>query len=76
MPLPLAFLLIGFFIWIAENISTLFGGWQYPNQAESWELVHLGKISSWGLLVVITFTIVAELKFFHQRKESENRLTK
>ncbi|GKX56485.1 membrane protein [Leminorella grimontii] len=75
MPMPLAFLLIGFFIWIAENVTTLFGGWQYPNQTGGWELVHLGKISSWGLLVVITFTIIAELKFFSQRKESENKLT-
>lgn len=75
MPLPLAFLFIGFFVWIAENIGTLFGGWQYPNQTHHWELVHLGKISSWGLLVVITFVIVAELKLFNKRKENENKLT-
>ncbi|WP_230513980.1 DUF817 domain-containing protein [Limnobaculum parvum] len=75
IPLPLAFLLIGFFIWIAENIVTLFGGWQYPNQATSWQIVHLGKISSWGLLVVITFVIVAELKSLNKCKESENKLT-
>jgi len=34
MPMILAFLLIGFFIWIAENIVTFLGAWQYPNQAE------------------------------------------
>jgi uncharacterized membrane protein YoaT (DUF817 family) len=32
MPLLLAFVLIGFFIWLAENISTFFGVWRYPNQ--------------------------------------------
>lgn len=74
MPLPLAFLFIGFFVWIAENIATLFGGWQYPNQVNSWALVHLSKIGSWGLLVVITFVIIAELKLFSKRKD-ETQLT-
>lgn len=69
MPLPLAFILIGFFVWVAENIATLFGGWQYPNQVNNWALVSFGKIGSWGLLVVITFVIVAELKLFSKRKE-------
>ncbi|WP_374192063.1 DUF817 family protein [Bacillus sp. XF8] len=27
MPLPFSFLLIGFFIWITENISIFFGCW-------------------------------------------------
>lgn len=62
MPIILSFLLIGFFIWIAENISTFFGAWQYPNQETAWSLVHLGKISSWFLLVIISIIIVAQLK--------------
>ncbi len=62
MPLVLSFLLIGFFIWIAENIATFFGAWQYPNQAKVWSLVHLGKVSSWCLLVIVSFLIVATLK--------------
>lgn len=62
MPLLLAFVLIGFFIWLAENISTFFGLWQYPNQLGAWSVVHLGKWSSWSLLVVMTFTIIANLK--------------
>lgn len=62
MPLVLSFLLIGFFIWIAENISTLFGAWTYPNQQQTWQMVHIGKISSWFLLVVISLIIVAQLK--------------
>lgn len=47
MPMIVSFFLIGFFIWIAENISTYLGAWQYPNQEGGWHLVHLGKISSW-----------------------------
>ena len=62
MPLLLAFFLIGFFIWLAENISTFFGVWAYPNQLGAWAAVHVGKWSSWSLLVIMTFTIVAGLK--------------
>lgn len=62
MPLTVSFLLIGFFIWIAENISTFLGAWSYPDQERVWRLVHIGKISSWFLLVVISVIIVAQLK--------------
>ena len=62
MPLLAAFVLIGFFIWLAENISTFFGVWRYPNQLGAWSTVHIGKWSSWCLLVIMTFTIVANLK--------------
>jgi uncharacterized membrane protein YoaT (DUF817 family) len=62
MPLALSFVLIGFFIWVAENIATYFGAWKYPNQTEAWSLVHLGKVSSWLLLVIVSFLIVAVLK--------------
>ena len=62
MPLVLAFILIGFFIWLAENISTFFSIWQYPDQLGAWSVVHVAKWSSWSLLVIMTFTIVANLK--------------
>lgn len=62
MPLALSFTLIGFFIWIAENIATFFGAWQYPDQSVTWQLVHLSKVSSWLLLVIVSFLIVATLK--------------
>ncbi len=67
MPLILAFILIGFFIWLAENISTFFAVWHYPNQIGAWSTVHLGKWSSWTLLVIMTFTIVASLKHIRER---------
>lgn len=69
MPLSLSFLLIGFFIWIAENIATFFGAWRYPNQQEHWEIVHIGKISSWFLLVIVSFLIVALLKHLKENRE-------
>ena len=58
---------IGFFIWLAENISTFFGIWRYPDQLGAWTTVHVGKWSSWSLLVVMTFTIVANLKHIKER---------
>jgi uncharacterized membrane protein YoaT (DUF817 family) len=67
MPLLLSFLLIGFFIWLAENMSTFFGIWRYPDQIRAWTSVHVGKWSSWSLLVVMTFTIVANLKHIKER---------
>lgn len=67
MPLLLAFVLIGFFIWLAENISTFYGIWQYPNQLGAWSVVHVGKWSSWSLLVIMTFTIIAGLKHIKSR---------
>jgi uncharacterized membrane protein YoaT (DUF817 family) len=72
MPLTLSFLLIGFFVYLAENISTLLRGYQYPNQALSWNIVHTSKITSWFLLVIISFICVAYLKHFKaflQKKE-------
>ncbi|SFS53563.1 DUF817 domain-containing protein [Marininema halotolerans] len=72
MPLALSFVLIGFFIWIAENIATFFGAWQYPNQREGWSLVHLGKVSSWLLLVIVSFLIVATLKIVKANKRVDS----
>ncbi|MBW3622217.1 MAG: DUF817 domain-containing protein [Armatimonadetes bacterium] len=68
MPLTLSFLLIGFFIWIAENLSTSLGAWVYPHQREAWTLVHAGKIGSWSLLVIISFILVADLKFIRAQR--------
>ncbi|HSK44950.1 MAG TPA: DUF817 domain-containing protein [Candidatus Binatia bacterium] len=70
MPLALSFVLIGFFIWVAENIATYFGAWQYPHQKRQWAIVGPTKISSWMLLVIISFIIVAALKeIFPKQRE-------
>jgi uncharacterized membrane protein YoaT (DUF817 family) len=73
MPLAASFVLIGFFIWLAENIATFLGAWTYPNQQEGWSLVHLGKFSSWFLLVIVSFIIVAQLK--HVKKQRSQKIT-
>ncbi|WJH37574.1 DUF817 domain-containing protein [Paenibacillus sp. CC-CFT747] len=69
MPLSLSFLLIGFFIWVAENIATFFGAWQYPDQEQSWHLVGIQKIGSWYLLVIISIILVAQLKRVKEARE-------
>lgn len=66
MPLLLAFALIAFFIWIAENMATFLGAWSYPDQTDRWNWVSAGKISSWSMLVIISFLIVAVVR---QKKE-------
>ncbi len=73
MPVTLSFLLIGFFIWVAENIATAFGAWQYPGQADGWQLVGIDKISSWALLVIISFIIVADLKEIREKRNIDDQ---
>jgi uncharacterized membrane protein YoaT (DUF817 family) len=62
MPLLLSFVLIGIFIWFAENIATFLGAWKYSYQHLSWKMVKYHKISSWILLVIFSFVIIAENK--------------
>jgi uncharacterized membrane protein YoaT (DUF817 family) len=70
MPLVLTFLLIGFFVWIAENIATFLGAWKYPYQHQDWQMVGFSKISSWFLMVIVSLIIVVQLKFIKKRKEN------
>jgi len=67
MPLAVSFLLIGLFVWFAENISTFLNAWQYPYQEKAWCMVHSSKISSWFLLVIISFIVVAQLKHVKEK---------
>lgn len=67
MPLVLAFLLVGFFIWLAENISSYLGAYVYPHQQAGWKMVMTRRISSWFLLVIISSIIVADLKYLKAR---------
>jgi len=64
MPVALSFFLIGFFIWIAENVATYLGAWQYSYQHYDWEMVHFQKAGSWTLMAIVSFIIVSELKFY------------
>lgn len=71
MPLNIGFILTAFFIWIAENISTFYGAWQYPDQVHVWNVVSTNKITSWFLMVIISFIMVAYLKHHKEDLSSQ-----
>jgi uncharacterized membrane protein YoaT (DUF817 family) len=58
MPLLLGFVLVSLFIWLTENIGTLTKTWLYPSQHQGWALVSFGKLGSWFLLMLISYTLV------------------
>jgi len=76
MPVILSFLLIGFFIWLAENIATRLGAWKYAYQHKTWAMVNYQKISSWAFLVIVSFIIITELKMLKKKIEDKPIVSK
>ena len=72
MPVWASFGLIALFVWVAENISTFFGAWQYPDQALGWTVVDLSKLVSWSLLVILSFVLIAELKHIKVERQASS----
>lgn len=68
MNMLLGFFLVSLFIWFAENIATASRVWIYPNQKAGWSMVSLGKLSSWYLLMIISFVLV---NLVHRPKRAE-----
>lgn len=58
MPLPISFGLIGFFVWVGENLCTYLGAWLYPHQLDGWEMVQASKIVSWSMMVMVAFVLI------------------
>ena len=69
MPLLLGFGLVALFIWFAENLATYARAWTYPSQADGWQMVSLGKLGSWYLLMIISFVLVSLLHEPRPRRE-------
>lgn len=75
MPMLLAAALTAIFIWLAENIGTFTSTWIYPNQHNGWRPVGTGKLVSWFLLMIVSYTLVAwlngarEIATRHQAKD-------
>jgi uncharacterized membrane protein YoaT (DUF817 family) len=59
MPLLVGFGLVALFIWLAENIGTFTSAWVYPHQRHDWEMVSLGKLGAWLLLMIVSYALVA-----------------
>ncbi|SDE28061.1 Uncharacterized membrane protein YoaT, DUF817 family [Paracoccus isoporae] len=57
LPMVLSAFLASLFLWIAENIGTRSGTWLYAGQNEA-QMVSLGKIGSWYLLLYVSFVTV------------------
>ena len=59
MPLLLGLTLVSLFIWFSENIGTYTKTWLYPSQQDAWSMVSTGKLGSWFLLLIISYTLVS-----------------
>jgi uncharacterized membrane protein YoaT (DUF817 family) len=73
MPLVLGFVLVAFFIWIAENISTFATIWIYPNQQKGWDMVGLSKLTAWFLLMQLIFVLIYVLRQFEHNSAGRKR---
>jgi uncharacterized membrane protein YoaT (DUF817 family) len=58
-PPALSFVLIGFFLWLAENLATYVGAWRYPYRLHGRQPVGLEKSGAWALLISVTFVLAA-----------------
>ncbi|MBN0987906.1 DUF817 domain-containing protein [Amphritea pacifica] len=67
MPILLGWLLVALFIWFAENIATYANIWIYPNQVDEWRMVPVAKLSSWFLLMLLSFVLVSIINTIHIR---------
>lgn len=70
MPLLMGWFLVALFIWFAENIATYANIWIYPNQAAQWEMVPVAKLSSWFLLMLLSFVLVTMVNQIRIRKRA------
>ena len=68
IPLGAALALAGAAILMAENAATFLGAWRYPFQSHAWHPVWTEKATSWFLLSVVSFLIVAQLKHIKERR--------
>lgn len=74
LPLLIAFVLIALFIWIAENVGTFTSTWLYPDQLAGWQLVGIGKLGSWLLLMVISFVMIECLWAIWNGREGRGKI--
>ncbi|TQN32698.1 uncharacterized membrane protein YoaT (DUF817 family) [Haloactinospora alba] len=74
MPLALSFVLIGFFLWTAENVFTALGAFRYPHQVDTWAMVHPSKFGAWALLVTVSFVLVAAWKLRRRPGAADEKL--
>jgi len=69
MPLLVGWFLVSLFIWFAENIATYANIWIYPNQQSEWQIVPPEKLTSWYLLMMLSFVLVTAINRIDRREE-------
>lgn len=72
MPFIPGIFLVSLFIWFAENIATYANIWIYPNQTGEWSMVPLAKLSSWFLLMLLSFVLVSLINGISVRRKHGN----
>ena len=72
VPILIVWFFISFLIWIAENISTYSNIWLYPNQIHGWKMVSIEKITSWYLLMLLSFVLISLIKLTQKSTVIEN----
>lgn len=58
MPMLVGYLLVAFFLWLAENFGTFAAAWVYPTQRAGWHVVPIEKMGAWYLLMLLSFALV------------------
>lgn len=53
--------LMTFFLWLAEQIGTFAQAWVYPDQALGWKPVSFRMFTSWYMLIIFSFILIALL---------------
>ncbi len=53
--------LMAIFLWLAEQIGTFAQAWIYPDQSLGWKPVSFHMFTSWYMLIVFSFVIIALL---------------
>ncbi len=53
--------LMAVFLWLAEQIGTFARAWVYPDQTLGWKPVSFHMFTSWYMLIVFSFVIIALL---------------
>ena len=72
IPILFVWFFISVLIWLAENISTYANIWLYPNQVNGWQMVSVEKITSWYLLMLLSFVLISLIKLTQKSTIIEN----
>lgn len=65
-------LLVALFIWFAENIATYANIWIYPSQKIEWSMALFAKLSSWYMLMLLSFVLITVINDIRSREPRDH----